>query len=707
MERKQFNVIEIIRGKDTYAFPALLVVLVITVLAAIEISHPYFFCQDDNRTLYLPMYVHNLRSVLGGELPFYNFHQYLGTPVTIQYAAWYPVNYAALMLSKMLLGNYFCGMDIIAVFHLIIAALGFYCLMRSFDLQEASCFFGAVAWTFCGFVVTVGNSWIQTIGFAAYLPWILLFSIQQTYRFDIRYFFVLVALKVCDLLLGYPQLFVYTVTFEFLTVVVLYSANAKQRTDSPGNIDAETGLARSPSLFRVLLNLVINYAFVFIVTLPLIVQTMHQAGESASRKNPLSWEMYAAFSYDLSSWVNGLIAPFRSPALATQFEFDFISHIGYVTLLFVLIALLNVNTGTRYRQSLGFALLALLSLLWAHDVLITKLLYQVPFFNRLRFPFKVAFFSSFFLIVVSTFGFDLVYDKILRLKTVSRRALQLGTIVVLAAHTANFLVLYAALPQKMFSRHMDPVPINEPLKDALSDGRIVSAGLDVVFAGDKIIPGYSAALLGHDYATLWGLYQFGGYDPMVPDRNQVAALGIQNNPVFNLPADEPFTIPSETLEYFRNWGVKWYVVDRAIPLGDDSVLKLAYSDARRNVLRDMQAKPVVYWGNGPTKVGTIVYRFRTNAIEVDYTGESAGPLVINVLQNPFFSARLDGNAIPIAATGINQVVVSVPEGRHRVVLKYTDLNFIYASVVSALFVLLTIVLLWFGRTRAYFMKCMS
>src|SRR6185369_12322261 len=289
-----------------YRYPAMLVALTLFMVICMEISHPFFFLQDDNRTLYLPFYLHNFRSLLEGEFPFYNFHQYLGTPVTIQYAALYPVNYLALGLSKLLLGNYFAAMEFIAIFHLIVAAIGFFRLLRFFELEEASCFFGAVAWTFCGFVISVGNSWIQTLGFAAYLPWILLFSIRQIYRFDIRCFLILAGLKVCEMFLGYPQLFVYTMTFEFLTVMMLFVINKKNVFDSK-DAGVSVEVSRQPSFIKFMISFVANYACVFIIALPLIVQTLYQTGVSASRKQLLSWEEYAAYSYNLKYWFNGLV----------------------------------------------------------------------------------------------------------------------------------------------------------------------------------------------------------------------------------------------------------------------------------------------------------------------------------------------------------------------------------------------------------------
>jgi hypothetical protein len=698
-----------------YRFPAMLVVLTLFMVVVIEITHPYFFLQDDNRVLYLPFYVHNFRALLGGEFPFYNFHQYLGTPVTIQYAALYPINYIALGLSKLLLGNYFGAMELIAVFHLVVAALGFFSLMRFFELEEISCFFGAIAWTFCGFVIIVGNSWIQTVGFAAYLPWILLFSIKQIYRFDIRCFLILVFLKVCEMLLGYPQLFVYTATFEFITVVMLFVANTKK---SAALTTAATEIATCPTFVKLMSAFIVNYLFVAIITLPLVLQTLHQTSVSANRRQLLSWDEYAAFSYNLKYWFSGLLAPYRPVDTVTQFELHFISHIGYLTIIFILIAitplsrmtsglLINYKNRVGGKEILVFCLLALLSLLWAGDIIVTKILYYVPLYNRLRFPFKVAFFTSFYLVIIATFGFDMFYDKMKSIKGISRNVVAILFPIILIFHISNFLTLYAAAPQKMFSRHSDPVPFDEPLKEKFTDGRIVSASLDDVFDGEKIVPGFSAPLLGFDYATLWGVFHFGGYDPMVSEKAQVAALGIKNNPVYNLPANEPFSMPPETFAYFRKWGVKWYVVNNAIPLNDDGVLKLFSRDRHRNVLMDPSAKPLVYWQNDPYNSNDIRYKFKTNSIEVEYMSTAGGTIIINTLHHPFFSAQVDGKALLITETDDNQVSISVPKGQHRLFLKYCDKYFIFGSVVSAVFLLMLIPCLLHKRVKNAIMKTMS
>lgn len=698
---------------SNYKYPIILVVLTLLTISAIELSHPYFFLQDDNRVLYLPFYVHNFKALLSGEFPLFNFHQFLGTPVTIQYAALYPINYISVGLSKLLFGDYFSAMEFIAAFHLLIATVGFFKLMRYFRLEEASCFFGAIAWTFCGFVITVGDSWIQTIGFAAYLPWILLFSIKLSRSFDIKIFCILVILKVLDMLLGYPQLFIYTMTFEFLTAILFFVLNRLPYSGSDKTSGAIVETADPPlSPLKFITIYIANYAAVFIITLPLVLQTMQQTNISAGRSQLLTWSEYSAFSYNLVYWLTGLVAPFKSADIVTQFELQNISHIGYLTFIFLVVTLISmilVMSGRYFRDShynvkgncserntaycLVFILLAIFSLLWAGDILVTKLFYHLPVYNRLRYPFKIAFFASFYLVMVSTFGFDIFYNYIRHLKKLSQRNVTLIVSGVLVLHVANFMVLYAALPQNMFSRHYDQVPFDEPLRQTLQGGRIVSASLDDVFDGEKIVPGFSAPVLGFNYATLWGVYHFGGYDPMVSEKTRSAALGIVNNPVFNLPPDEPFTIPQATFEYFRKWGVKWYSVSRKIPLNDDSRFKLIASDNYRNVLMDPLAKPLVYWQNENNDENLISYRFTTNSVEIDCSSSGGGSLIINVLYHPFFSAVADGVPLLITENSDNQMMLNIPKGTHKVTVRYSDSRFIYGSAISLAFLLLSLTFL--------------
>lgn len=646
---------------------ALLVLLVLLMVAGLEWAHPYFFFQDDNRSLYFPLLVHNLRALAGGEIPFFNFHQSLGTPTGIHYGTFYPLNYLALGLSKVLSGQLFMTMDILALLHLEIAALGFFYLMRHFRVTEWSAFFGAIAWTFCSFVITVGNSWGHIIGCAAWFPWILLLSLRQIRSIRIGELVTLTFLRIMPLVLGNPQFFVYIVTFDLLLLSGCY-LTGKNCGDSFACQSREPGLKLGLAWGG-------SYLLVLLMSLPLVMQTIRLAGLSAGRKGVLPWEEYSALSYQVSHWLNGLIAPFHDLPVNTWVEQQFLSHIGYLPLFFISYALLRSKGSGRRKEILLLLVLALFSFLWAAGLGVSGIFYTLPVYNKFRFPFKLAFFTSFFLIMVATIGFDLFAARGKTRKWV--------LVLLLVLHAANFIGLYGLLPQRMFSAIQDKVPFDEPMKEVMADGRIVTGWLDPVFVQDKGIPGKTVPTVGYNYATLWGLYYFGGYDPLLPEKNFHASLGRINRGDFNVEKGKALDVAKEVpLANFRTWGVKWFVFEKSIQLLNTGGLVDVFVDDSRRILRDPRALPLVYWRDNPAR-GGIRYRFTTNAVQLETDSIEGGTVVVNVLYNPFFVAEHDHGELAVTETENGQMSLRVPPGRQTVLVRYLDRDFIRYAEISA------------------------
>lgn len=653
-----------------YRYEFLLALLTLVMLAVMEARHPYYFLQDDNRTFHLPYYVHNLKALAGGELPLFNFNQYLGTPVSFLSAPFYPVNYLAMLLSRLFLGHYFGVMEFIAALHLSVAALGFYRFSRDFGLEEPSCFFGAIGWAFSPFVITLGNSWIHTLGYAAYLPWILAYSLQQVDGFNPGVAIKLLLVRLLALLLGFPQSFLYIATFDLLLTILVFGARANWRVNGR-------------SLSGLMLLYFGNYLLLLVVSLPVLSQLFHEASLSFGRQNVLPWNEYSLFSYRITDWLHGLFVPFLDTKPHRFGELNFVSHIGYVSLFCVLLALFNLRN-KRYRvEVLILSLLGLFSFLWSADIVITKVFYVVPFFNKLRYPFKLQFFTGFFLMALAAFGFNILVgwlrDKLQRMAFVLVLALML-------LQASNFLFLYAFLPQRMLSNHLDTPPFDEPLKARLTEGRIVSAGPDVVMDDERVEPGNTVPTLGYNYAMLWGLHHFGGYEALLSKKNLAASMGLINNSIFNVPDNTPLDFTADVpLDYLRKWGVRWYVVNSRIPLKGIDGLEPMHSDQFRNVLYDPSARPLVYWAD-TLKADASEFSYRTNSVEVSTHRDSEGVLVINVLQNPFFRGYLDGREVPVVETDDGQMSVDIPAGEHSISVKYVDDSFRKGALVS--FVLL-------------------
>ncbi|NTW99443.1 MAG: hypothetical protein HGB35_05860 [Geobacteraceae bacterium] len=522
-----------------YRYELFLSTLVLVMLAIMEARYPYFFLQDDNRTYHLPYYVHNLRALLGGELPLFNFNQYLGTPVSFLSAPFYPVNYIALLLSRLFLGHYYGVMECIAAFHLTVAVVGFYRFSRSFGLEGLSCCFGAIAWAFSPFVITVGNSWIHTLGYAAYLPWILSLSIRQIDGFNGKNCLLLLFFRLLTILLGFPQSVLYMATFDLLLVTMLYCARDKKCSRQ-----------------ELTLSYCGNYLLLLVVSLPFLLQLFREAALSFNRKSVLSWEEYILYHYRIVDWLNGLLAPFHDNGNHLFGELNFVSHIGYLTIFFAGASFCIFRQSSFRREILVFALLALFSFLWSADIVVTKAFYHLPLFNKLRYPFKLQFFTGFFLVTLAAFGFN--YFAIwLRDKCRGGAFMLLCTLLLL--HTLNFLALYTVLPQRMLSNHLDRPPFAEPLKERLSDGRIVSAGPDVVWDGERVVPGNTVPTLGYNFAMLWNLQQFGGYEALLSERNFTAAMGVVNNSIFNVA-------PDTALDFAADVPLDWVMIANSLTI---------------------------------------------------------------------------------------------------------------------------------------------
>ena len=665
--------------------PVLLCVMVIAGLALIEAGHPYFFLQCDNRDYFLPAFVHNTRAMLNGEFPLYNFHQHLGTPVTLPYSALYLPNYVAVLLSDWLLGHPFATMELLALFHLPLAALGFFRLMHFFELDEAVCVFGGLGWALCGFVVTGTDSWSHIGAMAAWTPWIVLFSLRQSLCSGRRDFFILVAVRSMALFVGYPQMFACLVLFDAALVILL-------------NISAwrSTGMILSlPGAGALLLRTVANYACVVLVTMPLLVQAVQQVTTSFERQSAYSWPDFVVNSYNMKYWLHGLVLPFTKLEYRIWPEQDFISHLGYLPLLFIIAALAMWKYHDRYAPVAILLLLAVVSLLWSADLVVTKVMFYVPVFNRFRMPFKLQFFTSFFMIAVASFGFHALLTW-WRSRYGGARWL---AVLVVVLHFSGMVALYALTPQRMYAKHDDPVPYDEPLRKSLVEGRIVSVGLDVIHDGQHTLWGESVPSLGFNYATLWGLQHFGGYDSLLPEKNYLATFKSNYRSDFNVAPGDTLDVQALVpLEHFRVWGVKWYVVDRKIPLANIGPLQQVYEDRFRKVFVDPNPRALAGWDDGSGSRG-VQHRFRTNSMEVHTDRATEGGLLLNVLCNPNFSATIDGVPTPLVETVDAQVSIAVPAGRHEIRLTYSDRPFLFAAALSAGFLLLAGAFVMFSKSK--------
>ncbi len=652
-------------------FPQLLIILlVLAMFMLIELRHPYFFFQDDNRGQNLPYYIHNIKSIAAGDIPLFNFHQFLGTAhlACMQPATFYPINYIGLLLSKLMLGHFYGGIEFIALLHLMIAALGVYYYARNLGCSAIPGIFGGITWAFCGFVASVGNSWIFITGFAAWLPWLLLYSSRLTEVITLHNFVLLATVRLMILFIGHPQFFIYTVLFDCIIFSLMFRGGARV---SRGR-DSSNDELNSVSWVWVHLVFYANYLLVLLLALPFVLPALHQLSISAMRQQPMPWEDYISYSFDLGQWLNSFLMPMHEPNEVHFNNLHYIGHFGYIALLLAIIPLFQ----TRH-QKFGKLIIAMLiaggiSLLWSADIVVARIIYYIPYLNRMKGVFKLGFFVDFFMGMLALIGLQIIMERLASRPGLSRRLLvNIGMVLVLV-QAVNLLIYHTVTPQRMFSQHLDPIPLADSLRDKLTQGRIVTIGLDNHLVNGRVIYGNSLLMYGFDYATLFGLYHFAGYEVMLAEANARETMGLNGYAKFTAKPGQIIDLGRELpLDKMRNWGVKWYIVDRLVPVTVPGNFTLLYSDKNRDVFHDSLARPFIFWSDG-TAVNELDYKFSTNSVEIVPREQMAGDIIINVLYNHFFNAEVDGKETSITETAEAQMLVRIPRGSHKVVITYRD-----------------------------------
>ncbi|HOX23077.1 MAG TPA: hypothetical protein PLL10_06390, partial [Elusimicrobiales bacterium] len=422
---------------------------------------------------------------------------------------------------------------------------------------------------------------------------------------------------------------------------------------------------------------------------PLLLPMWLQMKFSALRAQPLSYAQYSSWAAAPLMWLKGLFWPFlsqtasvaeRGAAFYDAFTPCF-SHIGYAPLLLLLGWPFLPAQGVLRHRRLAAAVLALLALLWAWGVL-SPLLYHMPILNRFRYPLKLLLFANFFLLLAASMSLESWLEHIL---PEGRRPV--STCAAFAVLLAGAAFVYGISPRRNFYVNLETVPLAEPLKDQLSRGRVLSLG-----EHEGRGAGFSAHLAAYNFATLSGLQHFAGYDPLLPLETAVKTGWLNYSSIIALDGKST----AAQIKYWRGWGVRWYLVDKAQselygPWLRAAGLEQASEEQRRVIFEDKSARPMAYAVSERGAVVPLAYGIKSYGADIKYEGNAPAVVEANLIWLPFFKAYVDGAKAAVLKTPEGKLAVVVPDGSHEVRFVYSDplffLGFYLALAVAALLAL--------------------
>ena len=631
----------------------LLIIALIVFFMIIELKHPFYFLSDDNRTYFLPMFVHNYRALIQGEIPLFNFHQYLGIPhfSNIQSAIFNPLVYFSIFLSKTLSGHSFYAIDIAVISNIIIGSVGFYYLIRQFTSCRLCSIYGAFIWPLSSFSIYVSTSWWILSGVTAYFPWMILFGIRLYKNPNLKNMTLLIISRLFLFYIGHIEYFIYSMIFEFLTVILLF-------------LSSNITVTLKSFLKKYLISYLITFCYALPILLPAWIRTLNSAFRSSKLHDKANY-------FNLTSWVRGLLNPFaNNDNYLNDFSKVFLSHIGYIPILLIIFCFLYIilkkENQKDYLNILILFFLFIVSMFWTTGML-SGLINFIPILNRFRWPFKLLAFSNFYLILISSFGFYLLM-KYLKSKVKKTIPLSIGFVVILIC-LLNFYLLYTSVYISFdIDTHKDLIPLNESFSEQLCEGRIFSLG-------ESMPNPYSVSTLGFNYATLLNLNHFAGYEPLVPMKHYRASLDLNFKASYK-KKDLPKS-------YLRSWGVNWYILNKNPEenelyshyfniLSADSSLVIFAEEPTRTIFYDKRPVPLIHWQKSQLS-GNIEFKMNTNSILIHTKNHKTEFLVINYLYNDFFTAYLNNDKIiTIIESDIGQMIIQVPEGENDIIIKYSN-----------------------------------
>ncbi len=666
-----------------HRYPLGTIGVVLLFFGFLELLRPYYFLEDQNRNSFLPNMVFAFESVLAGHVPYINYHQFMGAPFLAAglWGALYPLNYLAVFLSLFATGGYFAAVDIFFILHLVLGAAGmFMFLKRTCRLPDYAAFFGATAWPITGFAVFLGSSWGAYFAPAAgWFPWLLFTAGNLIDRPSYRNMLALLALRVMLVLSGNAQFIFYSCAAEIVFALFYLS-----RSD----------IRMSRSVFRVgLWYYCVSFVFTALLTLPVWMPMLQYAIQTADR-TVLPYEMFSAGRSNPLLWIWGLVFPFSTDMLSSGgmqralkmfsaqsgpliYFLPFFCFVGY-GVLFGLWGLVRDFDRTKHEVWLRPVIYSLaILLLWSFGAF-DRLLYYVPLLNRQHHGFQILLFANAFIIAAASMGMLHLARRIsYRFGQIEMRRI---VFYFCAFNLGVSFILFTGLPSRVFSVSAETPPLYEQLERKITDGR---------FAGfadpSSVTDGYSQHLISYNYATMWGLNNVSGAQPLKPDYASLFPWFAENGLIMNR-----YFLPEEAASALKRAGVRWYLVNKADTERYAELMKSLsareyFSDNRRILYEVTDAVPMAYadmGGAGALKLNPdLVGRSEVLPLASEYTPKgvrikaelSASAMVVaNVVIGPLYKVFVDGKrALLVNGPGYFPGV-QVPAGKHEVVFEYCE-----------------------------------
>lgn len=358
---------------------------------------------------YYPRRVFATEMMRQGKIPFWNPHQFSGTPflANFQSAVFYPVNLAIYWADPA------TQMDLFLWIHFLVAAVFTFLLGRKLGLSLQASVVSSLSFTFCGYMVTrYGQPTL--VSTAAWLPAVFYFAEHLVSAPGLRRAGLLGLAFTMTILAGFPQVVLFVLysgcLYVLLRVLLERGASLRARLATLALLALAGVTACLVAAFQLLPTYELGtFSFRKLLPYSMILSSAHTG--------------FVALKYFIPDILGdplgiGVISKALGAGAdqGPRFAHNYVSTVGYVGVLPLLLAVLAVTRPTR--KMVPFVLLAAIALLAVFGTPLLRLFYSVlPGFNFSRID-RVVVIYMFGAAVLAGYGLDAARAGVGRLRLV-------------------------------------------------------------------------------------------------------------------------------------------------------------------------------------------------------------------------------------------------------------------------------------------------
>jgi hypothetical protein len=630
----------------------------------LEIRQPFFFAQDDNFAIGVPVAINAYRSVLAHVFPAWNPHEMMGLPIMSnpQNSLLYPPMFISYLIARFVIGQEAAVLDVFSIMHLIGLYLVVFYFARYLKMRPFLASLCGLSVALSGFCLILGRSWANVPPYLIFMTLMCWQALRLSRGARGWSWAVWTGLLIsAGWYLGNPQFWVYNMVFFALLILALL-------------ISKSLAWKR---LFWILPCLCIGLA----ISAPIMIPQMMETREFYSNRS-------ATTSADIGEGIECGILNMLVPCSITNVpqygdaisvtlygpvgwpleHYENLGQFYYTGTLFAAVALLLLlsilvipvsSRIIRGNPLLFVGLFALILALGEGGLLFLGML-KLPGFGGFRGPFKFLGHLDLFICLGAGVAIERIIDRY--------RAKWLEVpMLLLVAGTLAYQCSLLLPAFYIYDNHFPPLPTS--MKEMVGDDQ--SVGQQRVFAcveGRTPNKGFATAM-NLDFASVYGSYSFLGYDSVMQDTKQ-------NKHVQDMI--DQYGIARTIYEY----GVKWVTVSDETESGVIPALTAPFKLANPTYIDNGSdgfnfriwtlpiSMPMAYDLSAPDKA--LPMKIDDSGVDVTLPASSTfRTVVVNFLYRPFFVGKCNGKPVSISADDWGRITAEVPSDATSLQLRYS------------------------------------